>query len=37
VQADGPSRHCAMVIKNANLDEIASITNTLIERFTFAQ
>jgi len=37
VQSDGPSRHCAMVIKNSNPDEIDSIAKTLIEKFTLAQ
>lgn len=37
VQADGPSRHCAMVIKNSNPDEIDDIAITLIKKFTLVQ
>lgn len=37
IQADGPSRHCAMVIKNSNPLEIDNIVNTLISNFTLAQ
>ncbi len=37
MQADGPSRHCAMVIKNSNPEELDNIVTTLISQFTFAQ
>lgn len=37
VQADGPSRHCAMVIKKSNPDDIDEIASNLITNFTLSQ
>lgn len=37
VQIDGPSRHCAMVLKNSNPEEVDSISKFLIDEFTLVQ